>query len=711
MAVIGQIRNNVGCLVFVIAFAILGFLLMDVMSGPGSMGGGEIPTVGSVNGTGVDYNDYQRKVSNAMSNLQRSGQEVTEQQRLQMRESTWDQYVKDLLADNEMDKLGLSVPVAELKNLVTSDNAHPAIKNDPTFRNQTTGVFDPNLVRQYISQTLSNPDLDENQTAQARSTWNTFEQFLSRDAKKTKYTDLIKKSIYVPSWMGETMNAEQNKKMDLSYVLVPYTKVPDADVTFTNQDLKSYLNNNKAQYEQEASRDIEYVNFVVKPSAEDTANVLQSMNKLGSDWANNPSDSLFIRLNSETPYTGTYLSAAELGAEIGSDRAANLVTALGGTMEGPFLHRGFYKMIKVIDTKLVADSIDCRHILKRVAPGSSDIAAKKSIDSLMVLAKGGTDFTVLAANNSDDTASAENGGELGFTKKGQMVKPFEDAIFYEMNTGDLKAVRSQFGWHLIEVVESNPTNQAAKVAILSRELSPSSNTSRTVFAKANTFASSYRTIEAFRNAAETQGLELKTANKIKANDYNIPGIGFTDQICSWAHLKSVGDVSGVITVEENYIVGLITQAREAGMPDIEDIRPLLESEVKKIKKAEKLIAQMDGMGSDINTIASNMSVNTQNLTDLAFGNTAGTNMASEPEVVATAFSLTQGQVSKPIKGNIGVYQVKVDAVREAAAQTDYTSITSQELTTRRNSVDFKVFESLKNAANVEDTRYQNRGIQ
>jgi len=556
MAVIGEIRNRVGCLVFVIAFAIVGFLLMDVMSGPGSMGGAEIPTVGTVNGTDVDYNEYQRKVSNAMNNLQRSGQEVTEQQRLQMRESTWDQHVKDLLADNEMDKLGLSIPLEELRNLVTSENAHPNIKSDPTFIDPSTGIFNPDLVRQYITQNLSNPDLDDSQSAQARSAWNTFEQYISRDAKKTKYMDLIKKSMYVPGWMGETMNSEQNKKLDLSYVLVPYTKVPDADVTFSDQDLKSYLNDNKGQYEQEASRDIEFVSFAVVPSSEDTANVMQSMNKLAADWANNASDSLFMRLNSETPFTGAYLSEAELGAQVGSDRAVNLLTANPGYMEGPFLYQGFYKMIKVVDTKMVADSVEFRRLLKSVPPGSSDVSARRAVDSLITLLNNGQDFSVLAANNSDDQTSAENGGEMGY-----------------LRSGDRRIIRTQQGWEILEIVTSVPTTQGAKVAILSRELSASSNTSRSVFAKANTFASLYRTQEAFKNGAQEEGLELKTANKIKANDYNIPGLGFTDQICSWAHMKNVGDVSNVITVDDNYVVGLITQARNAGMPDIEDIRP------------------------------------------------------------------------------------------------------------------------------------------
>ncbi len=711
MAAIGQIRRNVGCLVFVIAFAIMGFLLMDVMSGPGSMGGAEIPTVGSVNGVDVNYNDYQRKVQSALTNLQRSGQEVSEQQRLQMRESTWDQYVKDLLADNEMEELGINVSLEELKALVTSENAHPAIKNDPTFMDPNTGAFDPARVRQYISQTLSNSELPENQTAQARSTWNTFEQYLRRDAQKTKYLDLVKKSIYVPNWMGESINTDQNNKIDLSYVLVPYNKVPDSDVPLTNQDLKSYLNDNKAIYEQEASRDIEYVTFAVRPSAKDTADVISSMHQLGKDWASSASDSLFMRLNSETPYTGAYLSEAELGAEVGTDRSLGLVNSTAGFMEGPFLYNGFYKMIKVVDTRMVADSVECRHILKSIPQGGSEVAARKTLDSLMALLNNGVDFTVLAANNSDDQGSAESGGELGFAKKGQMVKPFNDAIFYQMETGDRKIVRSQFGLHLIEVVQSNPTNQAAKVAILSRELAPSSNTSRSTFAQANSFASLYRNTDSFRKGAQDEGLELKTASKLKSNDYNIPGLGFTDQICSWAHMKSVGDVSNVITVGDNYVVGLITAERDAGMPSIDDIKPLLESEVKKIKKAEKLIAQMGGLGTDIDAIANTMEVSTQNISDLSFANNSGTNLASEPEVVATAHSLSQGEVSKPIKGNLGVYQVRVDAVNAAAAPADYSALTGLELSSKRNSVDFKVWEALKNAANVEDMRFKNRGVQ
>ncbi|MDO8598598.1 MAG: protein translocase subunit SecD [bacterium] len=86
----------------------------------------------------------------------------------------------------------------------------------------------------------------------------------------------------------------------------------------------------------------------------------------------------------------------------------------------------------------------------------NDEAKRKAEKEILpqALAKDG-DFTVLARVHSDDPGSKEQGGDLGWFKRGAMVKEFEAAVFDQLNVGETtrKLVETQFGWHIIRKLE------------------------------------------------------------------------------------------------------------------------------------------------------------------------------------------------------------------------------------------------------------------
>ena len=107
-------------------------------------------------------------------------------------------------------------------------------------------------------------------------------------------------------------------------------------------------------------------------------------------------------------------------------------------------------------------------------------------DSLKELIENGADFAQLAMTNSMDGA-AENGGDLGTFAEGQMVTEFNDACF-EGNTGDVMVVETQFGQHIIEIVDQGPEVKKVKVAVMSRRVEPSSTTYQAQYSRAIEFA-------------------------------------------------------------------------------------------------------------------------------------------------------------------------------------------------------------------------------
>jgi len=106
----------------------------------------------------------------------------------------------------------------------------------------------------------------------------------------------------------------------------------------------------------------------------------------------------------------------------------------------------------------VPEQVHARHILLAVArDGSDDAQVKARADELLAQLRQGADFAKLAAEHSADKGSAARGGDLGFFPRGKMVPPFEQAAFALEKKGDLSApVKSQFGYHIIELVERKP---------------------------------------------------------------------------------------------------------------------------------------------------------------------------------------------------------------------------------------------------------------
>ena len=102
------------------------------------------------------------------------------------------------------------------------------------------------------------------------------------------------------------------------------------------------------------------------------------------------------------------------------------------------------------------EQVHARHILIATENISDTTAARLQAEDLMKQLDGGADFAALAAENSADTGSAANGGDLGWALKGAYVPEFDEALF-AMKPGERRLVQTQFGFHIIELLEPTET--------------------------------------------------------------------------------------------------------------------------------------------------------------------------------------------------------------------------------------------------------------
>ncbi len=106
------------------------------------------------------------------------------------------------------------------------------------------------------------------------------------------------------------------------------------------------------------------------------------------------------------------------------------------------------------------DEVHARHILIELSAGATTdqkARAKAKAEGILQQLRKGGDFAKLAKANSDDPSNRDNGGDLGNFGRGQMIKPFEDAVF-SMKPGELRLVETKFGFHVVRVDSLSPAH-------------------------------------------------------------------------------------------------------------------------------------------------------------------------------------------------------------------------------------------------------------
>ncbi len=697
MAVLTKIRNRAGLLVFIIGLSLVAFLLMDALNSNTSLlQGGRSNAVAEINGKPVSYQEFEAKYAEALANYKSTSNNPNpDAQTLQyLREQTWNQFIKDNIMKNEYAKLGLSVPADELFELIQGTNPHPEIRK--AFTDPNTGVFDPSRVLMYLK------TMDRDETGESRKKWLGFEKYIQEDRITNKYNALIKKGLGVPKQQVSTAYDNQNKKVSFSFVKVPYSTISDSSIAVTDGEIEDYISEREKQYTQEASRSLEYVLFEILPSQEDTAKISKYVKSEIPNFAETENDTVYLKLYSDDPYNPKYYTMADLESSVIKDSIFN---AEINTIIGPYQEDGYYKAAKIIDKKLIPDSVLASHILVKIPQGQDPTPKLALVDSLKELAESGADFSVLAIQNSEDPGSKDKGGDLGWVKPGEMVPNFNNALFYTGVEGDVLKVFTQFGIHIIKINKSTPSTEGVKVAFLTKEIVPSMDTERELYAQASQFAAKNRTPEAFNNSVDEQNMLIKTAENVKLNDNTIPGLQSARSLVKWAYNAKNDEISGVIDIDDNkFCVAMLTAVKEEGVSSIEDVRGEVETKIRQQKKFNELKKQLQG-ASDMEGIASSLGQTVQSASNISFSSSFIPGAGNEPKVVGTALGLAKDKVSQPIQGNTGLFVIKVNEVVEAGEIPNYEQYKTTVVASTTSSVEYGLFNAIKESADIVDNRH------
>ena len=704
MAILNSIRKRGVFLIIIIALALFSFILADVIRNGGFSSEKSLTTVATINGESLTRDIFMKQVEITQRNL---GENGTTAQAINL---VWDRELRNVLQQQQYDALGLAAQKEQLE-----ESLRVGLASNPTFQD-TDGIYSTQKVQEYIATVkATNPT--------AYQQWLDYENNLKSGALQTTYYNMIKAGMKSTLTEGEQEYRYQNDKINMQYVYVPYTSIPDADVSVTDSEIEAYIRKNAADYEQTPQVDVQFVSFSEAPSDTDIADAETAITSLLKDrevynsnikatevlkgLENTQDYQNFINDNSDVPFQDRYFFKSDIPQAIAEDLFA---TPLNG-IYGPYTLGDNNNISRVIGITQMPDSVQSRHILIRYqgsfrasdAITRSKEDAKSMADSIArVLKRNKKKFEAIAKTLSDDKSNSDKGGDLGYVGPGKMTKDFNDFIF-DNKTGTLGVVETEFGFHVVEVQEQKNKQKAMKFATISKEIEASEKTLNEVFANASRFELAAQKGD-FSQIAKEQELAVKPVNKIGALDATIPGVGNNRSIVNWAFGEdaSVGDVKR-FNILDGYVVVQLTRRSPKGLMSIAEASALVMPKLRNALKAKQIIAGISS-GDDLDAVASSQGVSVQNATAITLAAPTIPGAGAEPEVVGAAFAKAAGETTRLIAGEKGVFKVRVTAVNNAPALENYASFAKQLNSAATPAVNTKVYQALKNAAEIEDNR-------
>ena len=591
------------------------------------------------------------------------------------------------------------------------------------FKNEA-GLFDEDKLNEFIAnlKAIAPETTTLNGNAVNYKAWTNFEQNISQTGVQQTYFNLVKAGVIGTLTEGELEYVLENDKADIKYVQIPFSSIPDSLVTVKKSEVTSYVKANPSKYEVDASRDLVYVQFKEEPSLEDEQQIQSDLTALIADkvefneaakanetivgFQNTTDVAAFVNANSSVKYNDAFVFTSSFPVSV-SDQIANLKS---NEVFGPYKDGATYKLSKRVDRKMIPDSTKVRHIL---IPFMGSVRADATVTKTDVQAKTTADsiYKVIRANRSkfkslltlsSDKVSNEKEGVIEFAYTAGFAEEFK-AYSFENPKGSLGVVKTDFGYHIIEILDQGKKQEAFKIATIVQDIEPSVKTIDAVFTDKSKFEIAVADAD-FEEVAKENNYVTSPVSSIKELDETIPGLGVQRAIVRWSFEDGVdvGDFKSFNISGGGFVVAKVTAVNEAGLMSVEKASITALPEIRKEKKAALIKNRVSA--TTLEAIASDEGQTVKTAVAINMKNPTLSGSGREPKVIGTAFGLEEGATSKLIVGANGVYAVQLTKLTPAEPLPNYQASANRVGQAKSNAVNSKLYNALKEASDIEDNR-------
>ena len=709
MATLQKIRSKGPLLVIVIGLALFAFIAGDAWKVLQPHQGKQ--DVGEVNGEVLSAQDYQKMVDelSEVIKLTNGLNSLTEDQLSNVKDQVWQSYVNNKLIAEQAKKLGLKVTDAEIQAII-EQGTHPLLMQTP-FRNPQTGMFDKDMLKKFL---VDYANLDASKMPaqyveyyqKMGAFWKFVEKTLAESTLAQKYQNLVTKSLISNPVSAEDAFKARTEQSDLLLSGIHYISINDSTIQVSDSEIKDRYNEKKEQFKQLVeTRDIRYIDVKVVPSDADRKAVEKEVTEYSNQLATTTSDfGTFVRsTGSSVNYSDVPVSKSVFPADV----ASRLDSTGVNEVYGPYYNQtdDSYNAFKVLAKVSSPDSIQFRQIQ---VYADTEEKTKTLADSIYNALKGGADFAAVAkiyGQTGEATwvnSQSWEGAELD-TDNSKFINTLLNQPVDELTNVNIGQANL-----ILQVMNKKSMQTKYKVAVVKRPVEFSKETYNAAYNKFSQFVAQNTTIDSMVKNAEESGYTLTPRTDFSSAEHYVGGVRSTREALKWIFAAKPGEVSPLYECGENdhLMVVALDKIHEAGYRDVNSVAEMLRSEIRRDKKADKLMAEMKKYNSiaQVKGMKDAVSDSVKHVTFSAPAYISVTR-ASEPVIGAVASKTAVNQVSAPIKGNAGVYMIQVYAKDKGNEKFD----AKQEEATLNNMavriVGSQLINDLYQKAKVEDKRY------
>ena len=710
MAALGKVRSKGVLLICIISLGLFAFIAEEAFRSCESSSNDARQQVGEVLGEKISVTDFQKLVDEytEVIKMQQGQENLNEDQLNQVKDMVWNTYVQTKLVENEAKKLGLTVTDTELQNVLV-EGTNPMLMQTPFF-NQQTGRFDANALKKFLAeyktQGKTNPQLAK-QYETIYKYWTFIEKSLRQQLLAQKYQGLFAHCLLSNKVEAQMAFNDQNEESQIKLAALPYSSIDDNKVQISDADLKAKYDEVKGRFKQYVeSRDIKYIDVQVKASAADRAALQKEFAAYDTELASaaDPSD-LVHKSGSLISYLGVPVSKDAFPYDI----AQRLDSMAVGSTSKVVENKGdnTLNIIKLVAKQQLPDSVQFRQI--QVAGANAQETAKRA-DSIYTALKSGADFEVVAKKYG------QTGEKAWLTTRQYQSAPSLDKntkdYINSLNTmavNEVKNIALTQGNLIVQVVDRKAVISKYTAAVIKKNITFSKDTYNAAFNKFSSFVSANLSAEDLVKNAAKAGFTVQERKDVTTAEHNLAGIRSTREAMRWLFEAKKGAVSPLYECGDNdhMLIVMLNNINNVGYRSLEDaqVKEYVKGEVMKDKKAEMLLAKLNGVKSVDAAKAKGATIAAVNQVTFAAPVFVAAAGASEPALSGAVAATAKGKFCKaPVKGNAGVYVFQVVNKTKRPGKFDAATM-MQQLRQKEMQMAGNFMNELYIKAKVVDNRY------
>lgn len=662
MASLQRIRNHGALLITIVGLAMLAFILGDFLNSGSSFFNRSRENVGVIEGQKIHYTEYEaaKDQLTEVYKIESGRTDFDEDMHTQIRNQVWNMFVMDYTLRAQAKEIGMDVTTDELTELCIGENVHQILRGRRAFYGED-GQYSREIVKNLIA-AINEGSEDAEQNAnlqQAKTYWMYWEKAVRMSYMQEKYTSLLQHLLKANSLDAEYAFDARQKGVSAEYVMQPYYSVADSLVKVSDREIKKLYAQHKEQYKQTPNRAIKYIAFDIVPSEDDFKAAETLMNNLKEEFQSAEDVSLVVNTNSDVMYDGRDYSEETVPAQFKEFAFAK--GAKAGDCTDILFENNTYAMARIMQAGYsMPDSVELKAIVE----------------------------------DGEDQ-------ELGWFKAADLPKNIAEPALAGKR-GEKFTVAQGMGEQTYEIMEIGKPTPKVKLAILAREVTPSSKTYSIIYNNAKQFIVNNNNAEALEAAAQEAGMTVVPQFNLTATTDKVGQLAASRPIVRWAFEAKEGQVSDVFECGQQFIVAALTEVNDGDYRPLEAVRAELTYEATNNAKAAYIKKELKGVES-LEAAAQIMGQKVQSVERVSLADSRLGNAGMEPAVIGAAIAQGENALSEPIQGNMGVFVIKTGAANNAEGTFNAESEKAQ-LSSRFAYLPYQAIQLLEDEAEITDNR-------